>query len=109
MPIDLSKTLVIGISSSALFELEESNKVFEAEGEAEYSKYQEEREAEVLLPGIAFRLVQVIMGLNNKMRERGVRRVEVVVTSRSSPLRSMRLFNSINHHKLDIQRTITTS
>lgn len=108
MPIDLSKTLVIGISSRALFDLEESNKVFEAEGEVAYSKYQEEREAEVLQPGIAFRLVQAILGLNNKVRERGVRKAEVVVTSRNSPATSMRLFNSIDHYKLDIQRAITT-
>jgi 5'-nucleotidase len=108
MPIDLSKTLVIGISSRALFDLEESNKVFEAEGEAAYSKYQEQRESEMLKPGIAFRLVQAILGLNNKVRERGVRKAEVVVTSRNSPTTSMRLFNSIEHHKLDIHRAILT-
>lgn len=108
MPIDLSKTLVIGISSRALFDLEESNKVFEAEGEAAYSKYQEQRESEILQPGIAFRLVQAILGLNNKVRERGIRKAEVVVTSRNSPATSMRLFNSIQHHGLDIQRAILT-
>jgi 5'-nucleotidase len=108
MPIDLSKTLVIGISSRALFDLEESNKIFEAEGEAAYSKYQQQRESEILQPGIAFRLVQAILGLNKKVRERGVRKAEVVITSRNSPATSMRLFNSIDHHKLDIQRAILT-
>jgi hypothetical protein len=39
MPVDLSKTLVIGNSSRALFDLEESNKVFEAQGEAAYSGF----------------------------------------------------------------------
>ena len=109
MPIDLSKTLVIGISSRALFDLEESNKVFEAEGEAAYTKFQEQRVTEVLQPGIGFRLVQAILGLNDKVRERGVRKAEVVVTSRNSPATSMRLFNSIDHHKLDIHRAILTS
>jgi 5'-nucleotidase len=109
MPIDLSKTLVIGISSRALFDLEESNRVFEAEGENAYSKYQEQRESEILQPGIAFRLVQAILGLNKKVRERGTRKAEVVVTSRNSPATSMRLFNSIQHHGLDIQRAILTS
>jgi 5'-nucleotidase len=108
MPIDLSKTLVIGISSRALFDLEVSNKVFEAEGETAYTKYQEERETEVLQPGIGFRLVQAILGLNSKVRERGVRKAEVVITSRNSPATSMRLFNSIEHHKLDIHRAILT-
>jgi len=73
MPVDLPDTLVIGISSQALFDLEESNKVFEAEGEAAYSKYQQQREAEIFQPGIAFRLVQVILGLNNKVPKRGIR------------------------------------
>lgn len=109
MPVDLSKSLVIGISSRALFDLEESNKVFEKEGESAYSKYQEQREAEPLAPGIGFRLVQAILGLNTRVREGGTRKAEVVVTSRNSPATSMRLFNSIQHYKLDIQRAILTS
>lgn len=109
MPVDLSKTLVIGISSRALFDLEESNKVFETEGEAAYSKYQEQRETEVLQPGIGFRLIQAILRLNTVVRERGVRKAEVVVTSRNSPVTSMRLFHSIQHYELDIQRAILTS
>jgi len=74
----------------------------------ELLKYQKERETEVLQPGIAFRLVLAILSLNNKARERGSRKAEVVVTSRNSPATSMRLFNSIDHYKLDIQRAITT-
>jgi 5'-nucleotidase len=108
MPIDLSKTLVIGISSRALFDLEESNKVFEANGEAAYTQFQEKLESEPLPQGIGFRLVEAILGLNNKVRERGIRKAEVVVTSRNSPATSMRLFNSIDHYKLDIQRAILT-
>ncbi|MBL8821338.1 MAG: 5'-nucleotidase [Planctomycetia bacterium] len=108
MPVDLSKSLVIGISSRALFDLEESNKVFETDGEAAYAKYQEERKDEPLKPGIGFRLVQAILGLNSRIREKGVRKAEVVVTSRNSPATSMRLFNSISHHDLDIQRAILT-
>lgn len=109
MPVDLTKSLVIGISSRALFDLEESNKVFETEGEDAYTKYQEERKDEPLNPGIGFRLVQAILGLNSRIREKGVRKAEVVVTSRNSPATSIRLFHSIEHHKLDIQRAIMTS
>jgi 5'-nucleotidase len=109
MPVDLTKSLVIGISSRALFDLEESNKLFETEGENAYTKYQEERKDEPLKPGIGFRLVQAILGLNSRIREKGVRKAEVVVTSRNSPATSIRLFHSIEHHKLDIQRAILTS
>lgn len=108
MPVDLSKTLVIGISSRALFDLEESNLVFETEGEDAYAKHQADRETEPLKKGIAFQLVEAILNLNNKVREKGTRKAEVVVTSRNSPATSMRLFNSINHYNLDIQRAILT-
>src|SRR5207244_3123568 len=40
---------------------------------------------------------------------RGSRKAEVVITSRNSPVTSMRLFNSIDHYQLDIQRAILTS
>lgn len=108
MAVDLSKSLVVGISSRALFDLEEANKVFETEGEEAYSKYQEERESEILNPGIGFALVQKILGLNSKIKASGSRKAEIVITSRNSPATSMRLFHSIQHHKIDIQRAILT-
>ena len=104
MPIDLSKSLVIGISSRALFDLEEANAIFENAGVEHYSKYQEERENTILKPGTGFRLVEAILALNSKVR--GARRAEVVVMSRNSPATSARLFNSIQHYGLDIQRAV---
>lgn len=106
MPADLSKSLVIGISSRALFDLEESNAIFESEGEEAYAKYQRAREKETLQPGTGFRLVQAILALNGQVR--GSRKAEVVVTSRNSPATSMRLFHSVKEHGLDIQRSILT-
>ncbi len=106
MPVDLSKSLVIGISSRALFDLEESNAVFEKDGEEAYSQYQEAYEHDILKPGTGFRLVEAILALNRKVR--GGRRAEVIVTSRNSPATSMRLFKSIAHYGLDIQRSALT-
>lgn len=108
MAIKLEKTLVIGISSRALFDLSDANRVFETEGEAAYAKYQEDRESEILERGVGFRLVEAILRLNTKVRERGVRKAEVVVMSRNSPATSRRLFHSIDSYGLDIQRAITT-
>src|SRR5262249_39774154 len=68
---------------------------------------QESHEKDVLQPGIGFRLVQAILGLNQKVR--GSRKAEVVVASRNSPATSFRLFNSIQHYNLDIQRAILSS
>jgi 5'-nucleotidase len=106
MPSDLSKSLVIGISSRALFDLEESNAVFENEGEDAYVKHQQAHQDVILQPGTGFRLVQAILALNEQVRTS--RKAEVVITSRNSPATSMRLFNSIKHYRLDIQRAILT-
>jgi len=57
MPASFDGRLVVAISSRALFDLEESNRVFEAEGVAAYHRYQLAHESEILEPGIAFSLV----------------------------------------------------
>lgn len=106
MPTDLSKSLVIGISSRALSDLEEANRVFDTEGRAAYIEYQAQREKEALQPGTGFRLVQAILELNKKVK--GHRPAEVVVMSRNGPESSFRIYHSIQHHGLDIQRSALT-
>lgn len=114
MPADLSKSLVIGVSSRALFDLEEANEIFENEGEAAYTDYLRARENDPLNPGTGFRLVQAILALNQRatsiLKERGVQRsyrpCEVVIMSKNSPSTSYCLFNSIAHYDLDIQRAV---
>lgn len=54
MPVDLSKILVVGISSRSLFSLEHENEIFNNEGVAAFRKYQEENENVVLKPGPSF-------------------------------------------------------
>lgn len=105
MPLDLSKALVVGISSRALFDLEEENKIYEEEGLKPYSRYQLEHEDEVLNPGTAFPLVEALLKLNEGHEERVV---EVVVMSRNSPDTGLRIFNSLDHYSLDITRTALT-
>ena len=51
MPYDLSKPLVIGISSRALFNLEQENKIFEEQGVEAYEAYQVAHENEILQKG----------------------------------------------------------
>ena len=52
MSVSFDGKLVVAISSRALFDLEESNRVFEQHGIEAYSRYQLEREDELLAPGI---------------------------------------------------------
>jgi len=98
---DLAEMLVVGISSRALFDLREEDALFEREGLEAYRRAQVAREDDVLRPGTAFPLVRALLGLNAAA---GPRLAEVVVMSRNSTETSLRIFNSIRHHGLDITR-----
>ena len=58
MPVDLSKSLVISISSRALFDLEKENKIYDKKGLDAYKRYHLAHETEVLKCGAGFRLVE---------------------------------------------------
>ena len=105
MAYDLSEPLVIGISSRALFNLEQENKIFEEQGLSEYEAYQVQHEKDVLAKGSAFQLVRAFLNLNTLQEKR---LVEVIVMSRNSPNTSLRIFNSIAHYGLDITRAALT-
>ena len=64
MAYDLTEPLVIGISSRALFNLEDENRVFETQGLKAYANYQHAHETEILTPGPAFPLVKAFLNLN---------------------------------------------
>jgi 5'-nucleotidase len=108
MSVDLSKCLVIGVSSRALFDLEAANRVYQTEEVDAYARYQLEKVDEVLQPGSGFPLIQAILRLNERARGPGQRRAEVVIVTKNNPATSLRLFDAIKHHGLDIQRAILT-
>ena len=64
MALSLDDKLVIGVSSRALFDLEEENRIFEEQGLEAYSKYQADHESDILKPGTAFPLVKALQKLN---------------------------------------------
>ena len=97
--------LVVAISSRALFDLDESHRVFVEQGEDAYARYQIEHENSPLAPGVAFAMVRKLLALNGRC---GQRRVEVVLVSRNSGDTGLRVFNSIRHHALDITRAAFT-
>ena len=98
-------TLIVAIASRALFDLDESHRVFEDEGEAAYCRYQVEHEDETLAPGVAFPLVRKLLGINSRLPEP---RVEVILVSRNSADTGLRVFHSIRHHQLAITRAVFT-
>lgn len=94
--------LVIAISSRALFNLEDSHKIYLEQGLDAFAKYQVEREDETLDPGDAFPLVQKLLRLNERLGAESC--VEVILLSRNSADTGLRVFNSIEHYNLPISR-----
>ena len=105
--MDLSKKLVVGISSRALFDLETENRIFEERGLDEYTRYQRENEDKILEPGAAFSLVQGLLSINDRLE--GEPAVEVVVMSKNNADCGLRIFRSIEHYGLPITRAAFTS
>ena len=101
-----SKKLVVATSSSALFDLTESDDIYRNEGVEAYSNYQITKEHEPLSPGDAFYLVRKLLHINDLL---GIAdRVEVILLSRNTADTGLRVFNSIQYHSLPIKRAAFT-
>ncbi|OYU11198.1 MAG: 5'-nucleotidase [Comamonadaceae bacterium PBBC1] len=100
MPISLEGQLVVAISSRALFDFEEENRVFEQGDDRAYMQLQLQRLEAPAKPGVAFSLVRKLLAFNDA----DAQRVEVVILSRNDPVSGMRVFRSAQHYGLTIQR-----
>ena len=100
MPYPIEKKLVIAVSTSALFDMEESDSIFRSRGIEAYRKYQEEKIDEPLQKGVAFPFIKRLLSLNNSFPNEEP--VEVVVFSKNSPETGLRAFRSIAHYHLNI-------
>ncbi|AFY74424.1 5'-nucleotidase [Synechococcus sp. PCC 7502] len=107
MPYPIEKKLVVGVASSALFALSESDLIFSTKGEEEYKAYQERNIDNVLERGVAFPFIKRLLNINDVFPE--IMPVEVVLFSKNSLETGLRIFRSIRHYKLDITRAAFTS
>ena len=103
MPASLDGQLVVAISSRALFDFEEENRIFEAGDDRAYMQLQLQRVEQPAPPGVAFSLVNKLLAFND-----GAPRVEVVILSRNDPVSGMRVFRSAQHYGLTVQRGVFT-
>ncbi len=103
MPVSLAGQLVVAISSRALFDFEEENRLFESGDDRAYMRLQLERLEVPARPGVAFSLVHKLLAFNQ-----GAPRVEVVILSRNDPVSGMRVFRSAQRCGLPIQRGVFT-
>jgi 5'-nucleotidase len=106
MPSTLDGRLVVAISSRALFDFEEENRVFEAGDDRAYMQLQLQRVEQPARPGVAFSLVNKLLAFNGDAAQR--QRVEVVILSRNDPVSGMRVFRSAQHYGLPVERGVFT-
>ncbi|MFH8341467.1 5'-nucleotidase [Streptomyces sp. AM6-12] len=102
---DLANRLVVGVASSALFDLRESDAVFREQGEEAYRAYQEEKRDDTLRPGVAFAFIRRLLSLND-LGEPGDPLVEVIILSRNDPDTGLRVMRSIQARELPISRAV---
>ncbi|MDX3867485.1 5'-nucleotidase [Streptomyces europaeiscabiei] len=101
---ELKDRLVVGIASSALFDLAEADVVFRDQGEEVYRAYQEEHLDDTLDKGVAFPFIRRLLSLNDLSP--GDPLVEVIILSRNDPDTGLRVMRSIQSHRLPISRAI---
>jgi 5'-nucleotidase len=101
-------SLVIGISSRAVFELDDEDLVYRTAGTDAFIAYQRAHEAEIIRPGVAFGLVRALLGLNERLGSPGKPAIEVVVLSKNHPDCGIRIVRSLAHHGILVKRAVFT-
>ncbi|MGB7182377.1 MAG: 5'-nucleotidase [Burkholderiaceae bacterium] len=108
MAASLDGKLVVAISSRAVFDFEEENKVFETGNDHAYMALQRERVNVPARPGVAFALVRKLLEFDPPDLDADQRRIEVVVLSRNDPFSGLRVFRSAQQAGLRLQRGVFT-
>jgi 5'-nucleotidase len=106
MAYELSNRLVVGLSSSALFDLSESDAIFRTQGEQAYRQYQRENQDNTLDKGVAYPFIRRLLKLNELSPDANDPLVEVILLSKNDPDTGLRVMNSIESYGLPITRAI---
>lgn len=106
MAYELKDRLVVGVASSAMFDLTESDNIFRTQGEERYRHYQEAHKDDPLSEGVAFSFIKRLLSLNDLSPMGAGPLIEVVLLSRNDPDTGLRVMKSIEHHALGITRAI---
>lgn len=104
MSYELSNRLVIGLASSALFDLQESDTIFRNKGEKAYREYQVTHQNKPFDVGVAYPFIKRLLSINQINPTNPP--VEVILLSRNDPDTGMRVMNSIKHYSLGMTRAI---
>ncbi|GAB2648043.1 MULTISPECIES: 5'-nucleotidase [Psychrobacter] len=123
MAVDLTNTLIVAISATALFDLTESeNHLLQLlqqrpdEAVKEFRDYMAKREDQPLDSGAGYPLIKALLNLNNYCNDclsadltTESPLVEVVIVSKSSPDTGIQVLNAIRDNGLNISRSAFVS
>jgi 5'-nucleotidase len=104
MPYSVEGKLVVAISSRALFDFEDENRIFDRDGEAAYIALQFARLDVPAREGVAFPLVKKLLAFNTPRAQR----VEVVILSKNDPVSGLRVFRTAAKAGLQLERGVFT-
>ncbi|XP_066535920.1 cytosolic 5'-nucleotidase 1A [Hoplias malabaricus] len=103
--------ITIAVSSRVLFNMDVEQQIFEQKGMEEYLKYQVDHETEPFAPGPAFPFIKALEAVNAQLRDlypESEELFDVVLMTNNHAHAGIRLINSINHHKLFVERFCMT-
>jgi 5'-nucleotidase len=107
MAYPIEQKLVVGITSTALFDFSKEHEIFLNEGIDAFRSYQAEHHDEMPSPGAAFPFIKRLLHLNKIFPDQNP--VEVVMLSRNDPEAGRRMMNAMPHYGLDITRAFFLS
>jgi 5'-nucleotidase len=103
MPFPIEKKLVIAVSATALFDLEDEHKLYLEHGIDKFRAYQREHRNVTPARGAAFPFIQRLLHLNEAYPAE--KPVEVVILSRHHADAGLRIMDAVRSYGLDISRS----
>lgn len=98
--------LTVGISSRALFDINDGHHIYVEQGPQAFDQYMLENEKKPLRKGVAFNLVKKLLSLNKGCDKP---RVRIMLLSSNSLNAGARVMASVRHYDLNIETAIFTS
>jgi 5'-nucleotidase len=107
MSYPIEQKLVVGITSTALFDFGKEHEVFLKDGVEAFRAYQAKHHTDIPKPGAAFPFIRRLLHLNKLFPDEAP--VEVVMLSRNDPEAGRRMMAAMPHYGLDITRAFFLS
>lgn len=107
MAYPIESKLVVGITSTALFDFSLEHQIYQQEGIEAFRRHQKDHRERLPEPGAAFPFIKRLLNLNRLFPDESP--VEVVILSRNDPEAGLRMMDAMPQYDLDITRSFFLS